>query len=192
MARMKSMGGSGGGGGAYHPSNAGITAETYAKEAEAYCKRSGRENGTHPVIRKGSREWAEWMVYFVHIGHRFGLPNSFANSRGIMTVPCLDPNDFDGGWRARPVAPMQENRVEVWKPSRPALDPETRERISAGFTKLSAELRHAPEAVRARHKMPKKPEKPKETFAEFTARMNSPVSLSPELAQSLGITGDPE
>ena len=187
MARMKSMGGSGGG----SPHSTGeITAANYAEQAMAYCKRSGRENGRHPVIHKGSREWSEWMAYFVHIGHRIGLPGSFADSQGKLTVPCLSPDDFDGGWRARPVATMQENKSEVWKPSRESLDPAARERISAGFTKLSAELRHAPETVHARHNLPKKPEKPKETFAEFTSRMNSPVTLSAELAQSLGINGD--
>ncbi len=78
-----------------------ITASSYAEHAAAYCQRSGRGDGQHPVIRAGSGPWYEWLAYFAHIGHAHGRTGSFARECGKLTVPCLDPNDFDGGWRAR-------------------------------------------------------------------------------------------
>ena len=75
-------------------------AETYAANAIAYCKRSGRENGSNPVITKGTSQWPLWMRYFEHIGHPHAKPNSFANSVGRLTVPANSPDEFEPGWLA--------------------------------------------------------------------------------------------
>jgi len=75
-------------------------ATTYEEKAKAYCQRSGRDDGSHPVIVAGSHEWALWMAYFEHIGHSHAKPNSFANQRGRLTVPANTPDAFEPGWRA--------------------------------------------------------------------------------------------
>ena len=81
--------------------SAGLSnAETYAANAMAYCKRSGRENGAHPVITKGTSQWHLWMRYFEHIGHPHAKPNSFANMSGRLTVPANSPDEFEPGWLA--------------------------------------------------------------------------------------------
>lgn len=83
-------------------------ANSYAENAKAYCSRSGRADGSHPVIVKGSPEWALWMEYFSHIGHAHANPRSFANNVGRLTVPSRSPDEFEPGWRASEGATASE------------------------------------------------------------------------------------
>ena len=75
-------------------------AQSYEAKARAYCSRSGRQDGSHPVIEANTAEWSLWMEYFQHIGHSHAKPDSFANQRGRLTVPANTPDAFEPGWRA--------------------------------------------------------------------------------------------
>ena len=86
----------------FKPSQELSNAQTYAANAIAYCRRSGRANGVHPVIQQGSAEWSRWMQYFDHIGHEHAKPNSFAQRIGRLTVPSKTPDEFEPGWQAAP------------------------------------------------------------------------------------------
>ena len=83
-------------------------ANSYAGNAQAYCSRTGRADGSHPVIAKGTAEWARWMAYFEHIGHQHAHPKSFANSVGKLTVPARTPDEFEPGWQASEAASVRE------------------------------------------------------------------------------------
>jgi hypothetical protein len=82
------------------PSGDMSDANTYHKNAIAYCQSSGRADGSHPVIVKGTNEWNLWMRYFDHIGHLHAKPDSYANKSGKLTVPALSPDEFEPGWLA--------------------------------------------------------------------------------------------
>lgn len=75
-------------------------AQSYEAKARAYCSRSGRQDGSHPIIEANTPEWSIWMEYFEHIGHPHAKSDSFANRRGKLTVPANTPDAFEPGWRA--------------------------------------------------------------------------------------------
>lgn len=75
-------------------------AQSYEAKARAYCSRSGRQDGSHPIIETNTPEWSLWMEYFQHIGHPHAKSDSFANRRGRLTVPANSPDAFEPGWRA--------------------------------------------------------------------------------------------
>jgi len=94
-------------------------ASTYAENAIAYCQRTGRENGNHPVIEKGTENWALWMNYFAHIGHSHASPRSFANMRGRLSVPTETPDEFEPGWKASPAAELHPVASKYTNPEIP-------------------------------------------------------------------------
>jgi len=112
-------------------------ASTYEEKAIAYCQRSGREDGNHPIIVAGTHEWALWMAYFEHIGHSHARPNSFANSRGRLTVPANTPDAFEPGWRASDSYAEKNPPMQKAVAPEPVISPDEkaamRERIQAMY-----------------------------------------------------------
>jgi hypothetical protein len=85
-------------------------ANSYVKNAKGYCERSGRADGSHPVITRGTYDWSLWMAYFQHIGHPHAKPHSYANSVGKLTVPAKTPDEFEPGWRASDAVVVEKTR----------------------------------------------------------------------------------
>lgn len=112
-------------------------ASSYEEKARAYCVRSGRQDGSHPVIVAGTREWALWMEYFDHIGHSHAKPNSYANSKGRLTVPANTPDAFEPGWRASDSFADKNSPVSKSVDLKPYVSPEekaaSKDRVAAMY-----------------------------------------------------------
>ena len=134
MARMKNFEASMGSGGAGGGSTGPVTAANYHDRAVSFCKRSGRANGDHPVIERGSPEWDHWMRYFQRLGISHGRQTSYANATGRMTVPTMTPDEFDPGWSMRPITidaqPTSKTERQTYLETLPPAEREaSRERV---------------------------------------------------------------
>lgn len=71
--------------------NSVITAETYARCAQAYC--AGMT--TIPVIHEGEPQWDEWLAYWRWLGCRWLTHLVEGEGRKSFTVPTHWPSQFD-------------------------------------------------------------------------------------------------
>ena len=152
--------------------SAGITAANYVDQAAAFARFKGAGfviraiEGTHGALMTGEPatepQWIAWMGYFSgkHIPHRAAL------KRGLTTVPCEWPNDFDVGWGS--------NDRTAFIPRRP-FAPHGRERVATLFQQLMASIWRDTPARTA-------PRAPEYLAADF---QRAPPQVSPALAARL-------
>lgn len=78
---------------AAYVSTVGNASGTYGERVTRWAKEMKRAE----VVRKGSREWREWLVYYAATGNRQFL-DIMLEGRNSWTVPCLIPSAFDANY----------------------------------------------------------------------------------------------
>ena len=111
----------------------GITAENYLDRASAYCVGTGKAfviravegNGGERVTGEPATDaqWLAWMAYF----DAKGIGHVYARGRGLTTVPCEWPEDFDAE------APLSDRNAMLPRPRRAQV---SKGRIAGLFARL--------------------------------------------------------
>ena len=153
-----------------------ITAQTYVARALEFARARGGgfviraiEGPEGSVATRQPATEPQWIAWMLYLGS-LGVPTVYARRRGMTTVPCEWPEDFD------PACPLSDRGAVL--PRR--WDPGERAAVAAGVQRLRDRI-----AALGMSRRPDKPRSLDELGAEYAAK---PARLSAELARR--ITGE--
>jgi len=154
-----------------------ITADNYKDLAMAHARFRGAGyvirglEGTDGALASckppTEAQWVAWMAYF----ETKGIPHGFALARGMTTVPCEWPEDFDVDW------PKSDRHAMIHR--RP-IALHTQARVAAMMRELADKLTEGFAAPSPRFK----PRAPEDAAADY---VNRPATLSSELRRQLAL-----